>query len=141
MLFAIGAGPQVVGVSSFDDYPAEVRNLERVGALLDPDLEARLLLRALLRLAGFAQDFRFEAPEIWMTPLLHPAASHALPACAAVRQTALAQQRACKVVCKCKLAYPFPTTQQQRVWQPAYPPKQARQSFRMPRISHLLTKS
>jgi iron complex transport system substrate-binding protein len=45
MLFAIGAGPQVVGVSSFDDYPAEVRNLERVGALLDPDLEKILALK------------------------------------------------------------------------------------------------
>jgi iron complex transport system substrate-binding protein len=39
MLFAIGAGPQVVGVGSFDDFPAAVRALPRVGALLDPDLE------------------------------------------------------------------------------------------------------
>jgi iron complex transport system substrate-binding protein len=45
MLFAIGAGPQVVAVSSFDDYPPEVRRLERVGALLDPDLERILALR------------------------------------------------------------------------------------------------
>ena len=45
MLFAIGAGPQVVAVSSFDDYPAQVRNLERVGALLDPDLERMLALK------------------------------------------------------------------------------------------------
>jgi iron complex transport system substrate-binding protein len=45
MLFAIGAGPQVVAVSSFDEYPPEVKNLERVGALLDPDLERILSLR------------------------------------------------------------------------------------------------
>jgi iron complex transport system substrate-binding protein len=45
MLFAIGAGPQVVAVSSFDDYPPQVRNLERVGALLDPDLERILALK------------------------------------------------------------------------------------------------
>jgi iron complex transport system substrate-binding protein len=45
MLFAIGAGPQVVAVSSFDDYPPQVRNLERVGALLDPDLERMLALK------------------------------------------------------------------------------------------------
>ena len=39
MLFAIGAGPQVVAVSSFDTYPPEVAPLPRVGALLDPDVE------------------------------------------------------------------------------------------------------
>ena len=45
MLFAIGAGRQVVAVSSFDDYPPEVLKLPRVGALLDPDLERILSLR------------------------------------------------------------------------------------------------
>jgi iron complex transport system substrate-binding protein len=45
MLFAIGAGPQVVGVGSFDDYPAEVRKLPRVGALIDPDLERIIALK------------------------------------------------------------------------------------------------
>jgi iron complex transport system substrate-binding protein len=45
MLFAIGAGPQVVAVSSFDEYPPAVRQLERVGALLDPDVERILALR------------------------------------------------------------------------------------------------
>lgn len=45
MLFAIGAGPQVVGVGSFDDYPPEVAKLPRLGALLDPDLERILALR------------------------------------------------------------------------------------------------
>lgn len=39
MLFAIGAGVHVVGVSSFDRFPAEVRSRPAVGALLDPDLE------------------------------------------------------------------------------------------------------
>jgi iron complex transport system substrate-binding protein len=45
MLFAIGAGPQVVGVGSFDDFPAAVRTLPRVGALLDPDLERIISLK------------------------------------------------------------------------------------------------
>ena len=45
MLFAIGAGPHVVAVGTFDDYPPEVRSLERVGALLDPDLERILALK------------------------------------------------------------------------------------------------
>ncbi len=39
MLFAIGAGPQVVAVGSFDRYPPAVETLPRVGALVDPDLE------------------------------------------------------------------------------------------------------
>ena len=45
MLFVIGAGPQVVAVSSFDEYPPQVKMLPRVGALLDPDLERILSLR------------------------------------------------------------------------------------------------
>jgi iron complex transport system substrate-binding protein len=45
MLFAIGAGAQVVGVSSFDAYPPEVATRTRVGALVDPDLERILSLR------------------------------------------------------------------------------------------------
>jgi iron complex transport system substrate-binding protein len=45
MLFAVGAGPQVVAVGSFDRYPPEVEKLERVGALLDPDLERILALK------------------------------------------------------------------------------------------------
>lgn len=45
MLFAVGAGAQVVGVSSFDRFPPEVDRLPRVGALLDPDTEQILALR------------------------------------------------------------------------------------------------
>jgi iron complex transport system substrate-binding protein len=45
MLFAIGAGPQVVAVSSYDEFPPQVKALPRVGALLDPDLERILSLR------------------------------------------------------------------------------------------------
>lgn len=44
-LFAIGAGPQVVAVSSFDHFPAAVEALPRVGALLDPDTERILSLK------------------------------------------------------------------------------------------------
>jgi iron complex transport system substrate-binding protein len=45
MLFAVGAGEQVVGVGSFDRYPPQVEKLPRVGALLDPDVEKMLSLR------------------------------------------------------------------------------------------------
>lgn len=45
MLFVIGAGPQVVAVSSYDEFPPAVKALPRVGALLDPDVERILSLR------------------------------------------------------------------------------------------------
>jgi len=45
MLFAIGAGPNVIAVSSFDTSPAEVKALPRVGGLLDPDVERVIRLR------------------------------------------------------------------------------------------------
>ena len=45
ILFAIGAGPQVVAVSSFDSYPPQVAALPRIGGLLDPDVERILSLK------------------------------------------------------------------------------------------------
>ncbi len=45
MLYAIGAGPQVVAVSSYDAYPPDVTTLPRVGALLDPDTERIISLK------------------------------------------------------------------------------------------------
>jgi iron complex transport system substrate-binding protein len=68
MLYAIGAGPRMVGVSSFDTYPPEVRALPKVGGLIDPDLERIIMLKpdlvvisethtelgAQLRIAGLA---------------------------------------------------------------------------------------
>jgi ABC-type Fe3+-hydroxamate transport system substrate-binding protein len=45
MLYAIGAGPRVVAVSSYDSYPPEVKKLPRVGALLDPNVELMLSLK------------------------------------------------------------------------------------------------
>ncbi len=56
MLFAIGAGPRVVGVSSFDTYPPEVASRARVGALVDPDLERILALRPDLVVVYVSQD-------------------------------------------------------------------------------------
>lgn len=45
MLFAIGAGPQVIAVSNYDVEPPEVRSLPTVGALVDPDTERIIALR------------------------------------------------------------------------------------------------
>src|SRR5271169_1846339 len=47
-LFALGAGPQVVGVSQYCDYPPQVRELPRVGSFLTPNLEAIIALRPTL---------------------------------------------------------------------------------------------
>ena len=56
MLFAIGAGPQVIAVSSFDAFPPEATKLPRVGALIDPDLERILSLRPDLVVVYGTQD-------------------------------------------------------------------------------------
>ena len=59
MLFAVGAGPQVVAVGSFDRYPPEIEKLPRVGALLDPDVERILSLRPdLVAIYGSQTDLR-----------------------------------------------------------------------------------
>lgn len=44
MLFAVGAGSQVVAVSSYDHFPPEVDALPKVGALINPDTERILAL-------------------------------------------------------------------------------------------------
>jgi iron complex transport system substrate-binding protein len=59
MLFALGAGDRIVAVSSFDKYPPQVEKLQRVGALLDPDLERILALRPdLVIVYGSQADLR-----------------------------------------------------------------------------------
>ena len=45
MLFAIGDGQRIVGVSNYDHQPPEVSRLVRVGGLLDPDVERILSLK------------------------------------------------------------------------------------------------
>jgi len=44
-LFALGAGPRVVGVSTYCDYPPEVTSLPRVGTFLAPVIESVIALR------------------------------------------------------------------------------------------------
>lgn len=44
MLFAMGAGPQIVGVGSYDHFPAAVDRLPRLGGLIDPSVERILAL-------------------------------------------------------------------------------------------------
>lgn len=53
-LYLIGAGELVVGVTRYDDYPAQARGLPRVGGFLDVDIERVLALEPdLVLAAGF----------------------------------------------------------------------------------------
>jgi len=45
MLFGMGAGDRVAGVSDYDRFPPEVEKIAKVGGLLDPNLERILALR------------------------------------------------------------------------------------------------
>lgn len=45
ILFALGAGDRVVGVTRYDDYPKAVESIPKVGGFLDPSLEAIMGLR------------------------------------------------------------------------------------------------
>lgn len=56
MVYAIGAGSRMVGVSSYDTYPPEVKTLPGVGALLDPNLERILSLKPDLVVIYGSQD-------------------------------------------------------------------------------------
>ena len=46
MLFAIGAGDQIVGVSSYEIYPPEAKKRPSMGALFDPDVERILAAKS-----------------------------------------------------------------------------------------------
>jgi iron complex transport system substrate-binding protein len=45
MLFALGAGNEVIAVSTYDKFPPEAATRPKVGALVDPDFERILSLR------------------------------------------------------------------------------------------------
>jgi iron complex transport system substrate-binding protein len=45
MLFAMGAGDRIAGVSNYDRFPPEAARLPKVGGLLDPNVERLLSLK------------------------------------------------------------------------------------------------
>jgi iron complex transport system substrate-binding protein len=45
MIFAMGAGDRLVGVSNYDRFPPEITRLPKVGGLLDPNTEQIIALR------------------------------------------------------------------------------------------------
>ncbi|MSO56994.1 MAG: hypothetical protein EXQ55_08770 [Acidobacteria bacterium] len=59
MLFEMGAGPRVIGVSNFDRYPPEAQTRTKVGGLIDPDLERIFSLKPdLVIVYGTQEDLR-----------------------------------------------------------------------------------
>jgi iron complex transport system substrate-binding protein len=59
MLYAIGAGERIVAVSSYDNFPPDVKALPKVGALLDPNVERILSLKPdLVVLYGSPDDLK-----------------------------------------------------------------------------------
>lgn len=74
ILFAVGAGPRVVAVSSYDREPAAVAGLPRVGALVDPNLERILSLRPdLVVIYGTQHELRTQLDRagVAYTPFTH----------------------------------------------------------------------
>lgn len=45
IVFALGAGERLVGVTRYDDFPEEVKGIPRVGGFIDPSIEAIAALR------------------------------------------------------------------------------------------------
>ena len=59
ILFALGAGDEVVGVSQYSDFPPEATRLPRVGSFLTPNLEAIIALRPTLVIGiGLSSEMR-----------------------------------------------------------------------------------
>jgi iron complex transport system substrate-binding protein len=71
MLFAIGAGDAVVGVSSYDHYPAAVESRPKVGALVDPDFERMISLKPDLVIVYGTQDDLVRRLEQVHVPMFH----------------------------------------------------------------------
>ncbi|MBW2703974.1 MAG: cobalamin-binding protein [Deltaproteobacteria bacterium] len=79
MVFALGQGKRVVGVSRFDDFPPEVKTLPKVGGFVDPSLEGILALKPDLVLcvpsAGNESTMRILAERLGVPVFIMPAYS------------------------------------------------------------------
>jgi len=74
MLFAMGAGDRVAGVSNYDRFPPEVARLPKIGGLLDPDVERVLSLKPDLVIVYNTQvelKRQLERARIPMFPYVH----------------------------------------------------------------------
>lgn len=74
IVFAIGAGDHLVGNTSYCDYPAEARNVAKVGDTLHPSLERIIALRPQVvlvstasQLEGFTQQLQNQNIAVFVT--------------------------------------------------------------------------
>ncbi|TFE19726.1 ABC transporter substrate-binding protein [Cohnella luojiensis] len=54
ILFALGLGDQVVGVSDYDNFPKEVESKQKVGGVTEPNMEAIIAANADLVISGIS---------------------------------------------------------------------------------------
>jgi len=72
MLFAMGAGPRVIGVSNFDRFPPEAATRTKVGGLIDPDVERIISLKPdLVIVYGTQSDLRTQMDRIGIPIFLY----------------------------------------------------------------------
>ena len=71
MLYLIGAGSRLAGVSNYDHFPADVEKLPRVGGLLDPNVETLLSLKPDLVIVYDTQDELKQQLERARIPIFH----------------------------------------------------------------------
>jgi iron complex transport system substrate-binding protein len=64
ILFALGAGERVVGVTDYCDFPPEARSRTRIGGLINPDLEKIVSLKPDLAMATTTGNYLDDAERI-----------------------------------------------------------------------------
>lgn len=64
ILYALGAGDRIVGVTEFCSYPPEARRLPRIGGMINPDLEKIVSLKPDLVIATTAGNYQEDAERI-----------------------------------------------------------------------------
>ncbi len=71
MMYLIGAGSRLAGVSNYDHFPPEVEKLPRVGGLLDPNVETLLSLKPDLVIVYDTQEELKQQLERARIPIFH----------------------------------------------------------------------
>ena len=56
IVFAVGAGEKLVGVTSFCDYPAEAQNIQKIGDTMTPNIESIIALKPQIVLVSTASQ-------------------------------------------------------------------------------------
>jgi iron complex transport system substrate-binding protein len=96
ILFALGAGDRVVGVSDFDNYPPEAMERPRVGALINPNVERIFQLQPDLVITygtQFLLQERLAAAGIRQYPFVSGSIQHVLESIRALgREMGLAEE-------------------------------------------------